>query len=102
MADRPPGELVEPAPQSPPRAGWGDIGATAYASALLVGLFLAVGVYLVATAINPAADDVRVWWGAAFIGVGAFGAVTGIILPLRQALMSEPPPRTRSAGKVEV
>ena len=101
MADRPPGEPIEPAPRPERRAGWQDIGAAAYASAVLVGLLVTVGVYVVATAIRPQAEAGQVWWGSALIGLGAFAAVTGITLTLRRAVVPEPP-RTRSPGKIEV
>jgi len=101
MAARPPGAPIESPPQDGSRAGWQDIGATAYAAAVLVGLFVTVGVYLVATAIKSRADTGRIWWGAGLIGLGAFAAVTGIILTLRRAMLPEPS-RTRPSGKVEV
>ena len=101
MGERPPGVPIVQDPPLARRAGWQDIGATAFAIAVLVWIFVTLGVYYVATAIQPLADDGRVWMGAALVGLGAFAAVAGIILTLRRALLPEPP-RRRSPGKVEV
>ena len=67
MAGRPPGEPVGTTPLPARKAGWQDIGAAAYATAVLVGLFVMLGVYFVATAISPLAEGGRVWLGSALM-----------------------------------